>query len=139
METFMGLFDQVAGALGGASGEGENSSLSSIMELINNPKIGGLSGLIGKLQQGGLKEVVGSWVSTGENLPVSADQLSSVLGSETIGNLAGRMGLSQEQASGSLAEMLPKIIDQLTPDGQVPEGDLVSQGMDLLKGKLFGQ
>lgn len=135
----MGLFDQVAGALGGASGEGENSSLSSIMELINNPKIGGLSGLIGKLQQGGLKEVVGSWVSTGENLPVSADQLSSVLGSETIGNLAGRMGLSQEQASGSLAEMLPKIIDQLTPDGQVPEGDLVSQGMDLLKGKLFGQ
>lgn len=135
----MGLFDQVAGALGGDSGEGENSSLSSIMELINNPNIGGLSGLIGKLQQGGLKEVVGSWVSTGENLPVSADQLSSVLGSETIGNLAGRMGLSQEQASGSLAEMLPRIIDQLTPDGQVPEGDLASQGMDLLKGKLFGQ
>ncbi|MBS1197528.1 MAG: hypothetical protein H6R18_1313 [Proteobacteria bacterium] len=135
----MGLFDQVASALGGGASEGGNSSLAMIMQLVNNPKIGGIGGLIGKLQQGGLSEVVGSWVSTGENLPVSADQLSGALGSDTIASLANSMGVSNEEASGSLAELLPQVVDKLTPDGQVPEGDLMSQGLDMLKGKFFGQ
>ena len=135
----MGLLDQVVGALGGGASEGGNSSLAMIMQLVNNPKIGGIGGLVGKLQQGGLSEVVASWVSTGENLPVSADQLSGALGNDAIASLANSMGVSNEEASGSLAELLPQVVDKLTPDGQVPEGDLMSQGLDLLKGKFFGQ
>ena len=134
----MGLLDQLTGALSGGATEGESSPFASILELVNNPKIGGISGLVEKFQQGGLSEIVNSWVSTGQNLPISADQLENVLGSEKISELAGQMGVSPGQASGSLAEILPQIVDKLTPGGQVPEGgDLMSQGLGLLKGKLF--
>ena len=91
-------------------------------------------------QQGGLADVVNSWVSTGQNLPVSGQQLASVLGSGPLQDIAAQLGVSPEQASGSLADLLPQIVDQLTPNGQLPQGgDLVTQGMDLLKkGGLFG-
>lgn len=109
------------------------------MQLINNPQLGGLSGLIQQFQQGGLAEVVNSWVSTGQNLPISAEQIQGALGSSTVQDIAAQLGLSSEQASGELAKFLPQVIDQLTPNGTVPQGgDLLAQGLDLLKGKLFG-
>jgi uncharacterized protein YidB (DUF937 family) len=109
------------------------------MQLINNQP-GGLGGLVQSFQQGGLGEVVNSWVSTGQNLPVSAEQLQSVLGGGQLQNIAAQLGVSPEQASGSLADLLPQVVDKLTPNGQLPEGggDLLAQGMDLLKkGGLF--
>lgn len=138
----MSFLDQIAGAVSGAtnsSAEGGNPLLATVMQLINNPQIGGLNGLIQKFQQGGLGEIVNSWVSTGPNLPISAEQIQSVLGSSQLQNLAGQLGGSPQQASGQLAELLPKIVDQLTPNGSVPQGgDLLAQGMDLLKGKFLG-
>lgn len=138
----MSFLDQIAGAVSGAtnsSAEGGNPMLATVMQLINSPQIGGVSGLIQKLQQGGLGEIVKSWISTGPNLPISADQIKSALGSGTVQNLASQLGVSPDQASGQLAEFLPKIIDQLTPNGSVPQGnDLLAQGMDLLKGKFLG-
>ena len=141
----MGLFDQVAGAVAGAagtagtSGEGGNPMLGTIMQLLNDPKIGGLSGLVQSFQKGGLGEIVNSWVSKGPNLPVSASQIQSVLGNEQVGNIAGKLGVSPDQASGQIAEFLPQIVDKLTPNGSLPEGgDMMAQGVDLLKGKLFG-
>ena len=138
----MGLFDQVVGAVTGAAGapsDAGNPLLAGIMQLVSNPQTGGLAGLIQAFHNGGLGEVANSWISTGNNLPVSADQIKNVLGSEQIGNIASQLGISPDQAAGHLAEYLPQIIDKLTPHGSVPEGgDLMAQGLELLKGKLFG-
>ncbi|WP_265949590.1 YidB family protein [Dechloromonas sp. A34] len=137
----MGLFDQVlGGALNGLGGNaGGNGLQDVIMQLINNPKIGGLEGLVKAFQSGGLGEIVNSWVGTGQNLPVSPEQLESAIGSEQLSAVASQLGISQEQAGGQLAELLPKVVDLLTPNGQLPQGgDLMAQGLELLKGKFLG-
>ena len=134
----MGLFDQVAGALAGNQDSGSNALLETVMQLVNNPQTGGLGGLVQSFQQGGLGELVNSWVSTGRNLPISAEQIQSVLGNSTLQDLATKLGMSNEQISGGLASILPQVVDQLTPNGEVPQGgDLLAQGLDMLKGKLF--
>jgi uncharacterized protein YidB (DUF937 family) len=134
----MGLLDSVVGALAGGQGGGNSGLLDVAMQLINSQP-GGLGGLVQSFQQGGLGEIVNSWVSTGQNLPVSAEQLQAVLGGGQLQNIAAQLGVSPEQASGSLAELLPQVVDKLTPDGQLPPGgDLLAQGMELLKkGGLF--
>ncbi|UCV03361.1 YidB family protein [Dechloromonas denitrificans] len=135
----MGLLDSVVGALAGGPSGGNNALLETVMKLINNPQTGGLAGLIQSFQQGGLGDVVNSWVSTGANQPVSPEQIQNVLGNSQLQGLAAQLGVSPEQASGNLAELLPQLVDKLTPNGQVPQGDdLMAQGLDLLKGKLFG-
>lgn len=138
----MGLFDQVVGAvMSGQTTDGAASPLlAGIMQLVNDPQTGGLAGLVQAFQNGGLGEIAKSWVSTGQNLPISAEQIQSVLGSSGIlQNLASQFGLSSEQVSGQLAELLPQVVDKLTPNGAIPDSnDLVAQGIDLLKGKLFG-
>lgn len=135
----MGLLDSVVGALAGGQSGGSNGLMDAVMQLINSQP-GGLGGLVQSFQQGGLGEIVNSWVSTGQNLPVSAEQLQSVLGGGALQDIAAKLGVSPEQASGSLADLLPQVVDKLTPNGQLPEGgDLLAQGMDLLKkGGLFG-
>lgn len=134
----MGLFDQVIGAMAGGQSGGNNALLETVMKMISDPQNGGLQGLIQSFQQGGLGDIVNSWVSTGQNLPISAEQIQSVLGNSSLGNIAAQLGLNTEQASGSLASMLPQLIDSLTPNGEVPQGgDLMSQGMEMLKGKFF--
>ena len=134
----MGLLDQVVGALAGGQSGGNNALLETVMKLVNDPQNGGLQGLIQSFEQGGLGEIVNSWVSKGENLPISAEQLQSVLGGSALGNIASQLGMNPEEASGSLASMLPQLIDSLTPNGEVPQGnDLMAQGMEMLKGKFF--
>ncbi len=135
----MGLFDQVAGALAASQSGGNGDLLATIMQLVNDPKHGGLQGLVQSFQQGGLGEIVNSWVSTGQNLPISAEQITSVLGGSSLQDIAAKLGVSPDQAAGSLAEILPQAVDTLTPNGQIPQGgDLLAQGLDMLKkGGLF--
>lgn len=136
----MGLLDSVVGALAGGQPSGGNNALMNIvMQLINNQQ-GGLGGVVQSFQQGGLGEIVNSWVSSGHNLPISAEQLQAVLGSGALQNIAAQLGVSQQDAAGSLANILPQAIDHLTPNGQLPQGgDLLAQGLDMLKkGGLFG-
>jgi len=135
----MGLLDSVVGSLAAGNTQGGNGLLDVVMQLIQNQP-GGLAGLVQSLQQGGLGEVVNSWVSTGQNMPVSGQQLASALGGDQLQTIAAQLGLSPEQASGSLADLLPQVVDQLTPNGQLPEGgDLLTQGLAMLKkGGLFG-
>jgi uncharacterized protein YidB (DUF937 family) len=134
----MSLLDQVVGALAGGESGGSNL-LQTVLQLVNNPQTGGLEGLIRSFQQGGLGDIVNSWVAKGQNLPVSGEQIESVLGGSVLQDLAGQLGVSPQQASGSLADVLPQLIDQMTPNGELPQGgDLLSQGLDLLKkGGLF--
>ena len=92
---------------------------------MNNPETGGLSGLITTFEQKGFGGVIATWVSTGQNLPISAEQLQSVLGSEQVQAMAQKLGFSPQEVSGHLAELLPQVIDKLTPSGSVPQsGDL---------------
>lgn len=117
----MGILDSVLGALQDTPADGsQHNILASVLGMVNDPQIGGLSGLIEKISAGGLGEQVASWVSTGQNLPVTADQIQAVLGSSFVQELAGKMGINTADLSGSLANLLPQVIDRLTPDGQVP-------------------
>lgn len=107
------------GAAGGALGGIDPQMLIGLVgTLITNA--GGLSGLLAKLQQGGLADAVQSWVGTGANQSVSADALGGALGPDLLSQLAQQMGGNQQQAAGTLADLLPTLIDQLTPQGQLP-------------------
>jgi uncharacterized protein YidB (DUF937 family) len=136
----MGLLDQVIGGLSGKlAGSGDQGKLlDSVISLINNPETGGLAGLVQSFKDKGLGNAVGSWISTGENLPVSGEQIKQVISSENIQQLAGKLGLSGGEVSNVLAGLLPQVIDKLTPDGTLPEGGLVEKGLSLLKTKLLG-
>lgn len=132
----MGLLDSVMGSLAqGGSGSG-NQIVDVAMKLINDPNIGGLQGLLAKLQQGGLGDVAASWVSTGQNLPASADQISSALGADQLGSIAQSLGVSEGDASSKLAEFLPGIVDKLTPDGKVPDLGALGGLLGSLKDRL---
>ncbi len=138
----MGLFDTIVGAIqgqaGGANGA-EGDLLGSVMGMLNDPKVGGLSGLVEKFTQGGLGEQVASWVSTGKNLPVSAEQIQSALSSTGLHDIAAKFGINTTDMAAQLSNLLPQVVDKLTPDGKVPEGnvDLTHQAMAALSG-LFG-
>ena len=134
----MGLLDQLGQAAGGLFG-GANADplLQAALGLLDkNSQFGGLEGLIQSFQRNGLQDVVNSWVGTGQNLPISADQVKQGLGSDFVGQLASKAGLSPETAGNQLADLLPGLIDQLTPDGKVSDSGLLAQGLNLLKGKL---
>jgi len=121
----MGLLDSLTNALGGAQGSSGPSGqvLSQVLAMLQNHP-GGLGGLLQSFQQGGLGHLVESWVGTGQNLPVSADQLRNVLGSDWIGRITQATGLSQAQVEQHLSTVLPQLIDHLTPNGKLPQGDL---------------
>src|SRR6516225_1552405 len=82
--------------------------------------VAGLGGLLAKLQQGGLGNAANSWVGPGQNQPVSPGQLGSALGPDIIKTLAQKSGLSEEELTKSLSQVLPGIVDKLTPAGRMP-------------------
>ena len=135
----MGLFDELVGKassmLGGAEGQ-QSGLVGGIMEMLANKDTGGLGGLVQSFQEKGMGGVISSWIGTGENLPVSGEQIQQVLGSDVVQNLAAKAGIAPEDVSGKLAEFLPGIIDKMTPDGTIPEGGLLEKGLEFLKGKM---
>lgn len=141
MNSLMGAATQAAmGSLQGnqaSDGSGAAGGLNTQMiiglvgGLINNA--GGLQGILTKLQQGGLGEAAQSWIGTGANQAVSADQLGGALGPDLMGMLAQQLGGNTQQAAGTLANLLPGLIDQLTPQGRLPDDN----GMGAL-GALLG-
>ena len=132
----MGLLDSVVGMVTGQSdpmgqGGGNQAALiAAVVSMLNaNGSGGGLNDLIARFEQGGLGSVIGSWVSTGHNLPISAEQLQSVLGSGQLGQIAEQLGLSHGEAAAQLSQVLPQVVDHLTPNGQLPaSGDAGSMG-----------
>ena len=81
---------------------------------------GGLGGLVNKLQQGGLGDVVNSWVGSGQNQPVSPGQLSSALGPSILKTVSQMTGISEEDLTKQLSQVLPGVINGLTPNGRLP-------------------
>ena len=115
----MGLLDSVLGSL--SQGGSGNQLLDSVVRMVNDPAHGGLEGLVRSFQDRGLGSLVDSWVSTGKNLPISPDQITQGLGSDQLSSLASKLGMSQGDVSSKLAQLLPDVVDKLTPTGRVPD------------------
>lgn len=131
----MGLLDQIGGMLDGSADNSEQ--LQVITTWIEQQ--GGIQGIMEKFRNSGLGEIVESWISQQGNMPVSTGQVTSVFGSPALQELGAKLGIDSQTASALISEYLPKIIDGLSPQGEAPgRDDLVSAGLNLLKGKLFG-
>ena len=144
-----GLLKQTMGGQGNAGGLGGLVSMVS-----KNPQIltalagllstrdasvggnGGLDGLVGAFQKQGLGDMISSWISTGPNPPVSAAQVSEVLGQETLGQFARKAGVPVSEAGSLLAGLLPTAIDHLTPEGKVPETSALENSLTSLLSDL---
>lgn len=157
----MGLLDLVTGALAGQSGNegpggpggpgglgglgdllrgaqgqgGQADLLKLVLGLLaGDGQGGGLAGLMRNFQEAGLGEQVSSWIGSGQNLPVSGEQLGQVFGADQMSQMAERMGLSTGDLGAQLSQLLPQAVDRLTPGGQMPEGGL--GGLGELLGRL---
>lgn len=128
----MDMMDVVKAGLGGLTGAGGGQSalLSAALSLLGGQG-GGLNGLVQAFSKQGMGDVVNSWVGTGQNLPISADQISKVLGSQQVSQFASQAGLTPDAAGSTLASLLPALVDKLTPDGQIPAGGQLP-GLDVL-------
>jgi uncharacterized protein YidB (DUF937 family) len=138
----MGIMESVAGAIlsrTGSSPEQQHGFLSSICDLINNPQTGGLQGLVEKFKSAGLGHIADGWVSKGPNPPVNSDQLQQVFSSDQLRGFAQKLGIDPDVATKHLSDMLPEVVDKLTPDGKLPAGGFdCSSALALLKQKFFG-
>jgi len=135
----MGLLDAVLGSVlgggqpqaqGGASG-GAGMLMQIVAAMLANQGgtgsaggLGGLAGLAEQFQRGGLGDVMNSWIGTGQNLPVSPDQLGGVLGGDLLSQITQHTGMSQGDVLGQLSQMLPQMVDKMTPEGRIPDGGL---------------
>lgn len=135
----MGFLDEMGKQLGGAlsgTGTGKPDILQIVQSLM--AQNGGLDGLLAKLKQGGLGDIVQSWLGNGQNLPVSAEQITQALGSPQIAAVAKQVGIDPQQVSSLLAQNLPGLVDKLSPNGALSGNpqDLLAQGASLLKGLM---
>jgi uncharacterized protein YidB (DUF937 family) len=146
----MGLLDSIIGSAMGGGQQGGNPLMQLAMQMLLKqgggqqgggglggmlggmlggnqaqthaaPDVGGLGGILEAFQKGGLGHIADSWVGTGENLPVHADQVTQVFGQDKIAQMANQLGMSHGEVSGGLAQILPQLINHVTPNGQVPQ------------------
>jgi len=131
----MGMLDGLLASVMGGGAQGQSPLLAMALQLIQQN--GGLPGILSKFEHGGLAQQAGSWVGTGENMPVTGPQLQEILGSGSIGQIADQLGLSHGDASAGLAQVLPQLINHLTPNGQVPEDhqDMLAQALQMIKSR----
>ncbi len=130
----------IIGAINSAFGNNsqkQNDLMSVVMNLFGEQS-GGLNGLLSQFAAKGLGDVFESWVGTGKNASISPNQIQNVLGSDQIKNIASKLGLSSDDVLSQLSDLLPQAVDKLTPEGKIPQGDILSQGMEVLGG-LFGK
>jgi uncharacterized protein YidB (DUF937 family) len=120
----MGMLDGLLGSLMGGTNSGAQQQQNPMMQIALQllQQNGGVAGIVEKFRQAGYGQQANSWVGTGENQPIAPDALQQVLGSGDLSNLASKLGVSHGEAAGGLAAMLPQLIDHLTPQGQIVEG-----------------
>jgi uncharacterized protein YidB (DUF937 family) len=126
----------LSGLAGGNAGTGGNLLLQLVLAMLQQN--GGLGGALGRLRERGLEAEADSWVGTGANMGVSPNQLEEVFGRTTIDDIAARLGVSHDQAGSAMSQVLPEIINQLTPQGQVTSEseDSIDQGLSALTRSL---
>lgn len=119
----MGILDSLenSAAVKGALGQLEAAVVPVVLsEVLGNGSQGGLSAIVAKLQQAGFGEQVKSWIGNGQNLPITAEQLQEVLGSDTVKQLAARFNFPVDQLARVLAQQLPHAVDHASPEGKLP-------------------
>lgn len=124
---------------------GGNNNQSTAIQLIQAllQSQGGVEGLIAKFQQTDLSDLLKSWISEDKNEPISGSQITEVLGQDTIEIAAKEAGMENAEASDLLAEYLPKIVNAITPNGELPDlknlnvNDLVAQAAKGMLNNLF--
>ena len=119
----MGIFDSLENspAFKSALGQLESAVLPVVLgEVLGTGSQGGLNAIVAKLQQAGFGEQVKSWLGNGQNLPITADQLKQVLGSDAVKQLAARFNIPVDQIAQILAQQLPAAVDRASPDGRLP-------------------
>jgi uncharacterized protein YidB (DUF937 family) len=109
----MGMFD---GLLGGIVGAGMVSVVNGILE-----KHGGLQGVVSEFERNGLGATVNSWVGAGPNQTISPDEVHRALGPDLLQQLSEKSGLSVQDLTQKLSQVLPQTVDRLTPDGAIPK------------------
>ncbi|MGH7003511.1 MAG: YidB family protein, partial [Alphaproteobacteria bacterium] len=136
LEVKMGMFDKIIGAVSGKGEPGglgqmlgikldDQSSLSGLIKSVTGSEgSGGISALLQRFTQAGQGDAVKSWIGTGANQPVTPDAVSSAIGQDKIAAFAQRLGVSPEEASAALAQILPQAVDKMTPNGRI-EGEIV--------------
>ena len=128
---------QFGTATGGTPGDtntqAQNPLLLMALQLLQQN--GGLQGILAKLQQAGYGQQAQSWIGTGPNLPIDPRVLQQVFGQGQLGQIAQQLGIPREQASDGVAQVLPQVVDQMTPAGEVPENhsDLVNEALAILQ------
>ncbi len=130
----MGMLDNLENqALGSVLGGSSNPLATSVLQMIQNQP-GGLQGMVQSFQQKGLGGIVSSCVGTGANSPITADQVHQALGSDQVKALAAKAGINPDVASAAIAQMLPMIVDKLTPNGSVPDhSSVMDMATNMLK------
>jgi uncharacterized protein YidB (DUF937 family) len=127
----MGLLENLEG-MATSRIAGSNPAATEILQMIQNHP-GGLNGLIQAFHTNGLGGLVNSWTSTGENQPATPDQMQQALGSDKVQAMAQSLGISPDAAKSTLAQLMPMLIDKLTPNGSVPEqSNLLQMGENVL-------
>jgi uncharacterized protein YidB (DUF937 family) len=118
----MGILDMLTSVMAARAAKELDPSVIPVIlsEVLGNASEGGLSAIVAKLQQGGFGDQVKSWIGTGSNLPISAQQVQDVLGNEIVRQLATRFGIPVDQLSTVLAQVLPAAVDQASPHGMLP-------------------
>jgi uncharacterized protein YidB (DUF937 family) len=144
----MGLLDQIlrggvgaagrgVGTAGGGSGRVIMALLPIVVQLFANrqrggasPRVpGGLGGMLEQFRRKGYAQQADSWVGTGANQPLPPQALSDVLGDQELDEIASQAGVSPEEARTGLSELLPEVVDRLTPDGQLPDDERLEDGV----------
>jgi uncharacterized protein YidB (DUF937 family) len=127
----MGLLDNLE-SMAMSKVAGSNPEAAGVLEMIQNHP-GGLNGLVESFHANGMSGLVNSWTGTGANQPVTAAQIQQVLGSEKVQAYAQKLGISPETASSTLAQLLPVVIDKLSPNGAVSDhSNLLQMGQSIL-------
>lgn len=147
----MGFWDEVVKVTGSVAGAAEGSAtpagaaapvapamsgalVQEAVGMLTQGGAGGLQDLVKQFEGQGLGHVIGSWLGSGENLPISGAQLQGVLGPQRLAEMAQRLGLPPEAAASTLAAVLPAVVDRLTPQGSA-EPQLLRQGLEWLEGR----
>jgi len=97
---------------------------------------GGLGGLLSQLQQAGFGDQADSWVGRGANQPISPDAMTQIFGRDGLEQISRQAGVSQDDAARGLSQLLPEVVDHMTPDGGVPDDDALASSVDVFSRRL---
>lgn len=131
-----GVFGQLLGSILGGQQEGQSAAIANVLQQVLAANGGGVASLVSRFEAAGLGGQAQSWVSQGQNLPISADQIGTAFSANEIEGWAAQAGTTPDRLRAVLAEALPHAVDHVTPAGEVPAPNAIPDVSSLL-GRFF--